>query len=320
MTTVETVLGPVDASELGITLAHEHLRFRDEATAIQWPDRYDADAEWGAATNAATQARDFGVRTIVDATAMGGGRDVEFMARVSRESGVHLIACTGVYTFSHLPDYWSNRSADQIAEHFVTDIRHGCQGTAIKAAFLKVAADEPGINENVEKLHRAVARAHLATGAPIMAHSSPAAGTGPKQVAILKEEGVDLSRVVIAHCGDTDDVGYIETLIEQGVFVGLDRFGLDEFLLTDQRNATFAALLRNGHAASLHLSQDLCATIDYFPEDALDDLRASGVIDDWRITFVLDTIIPHMREQGLVDDAVFETLLVDNPRRWLAGS
>ena len=65
----------------------------------------------------------------------------------------------------------------------------------------------------------------------------PAVATGPRQVDIFEEEGVDLSRVQIAHCGDTDDVGYIEKLIERGVYVGLDRYGL-ELLTTEAKVAT----------------------------------------------------------------------------------
>ena len=179
-----------------------------------------------------------------------------------------MIAATGIYTYDHLPQYFVNRTVEQMAAHFVDDIREGIQGTGIKAAFLKCAADEPGVNENVEKVHRAVAQAHRETGAPIIAHSRPASQTGPRQVEIFEEEGVDLSRVVIAHCGDTDDVDYIEGLLAKGVYVGLDRFGLNMFLPTAQRNPTAAELLRRGHAERLHFSQDFCCTIDYFPPEA----------------------------------------------------
>src|SRR2546423_15228359 len=103
-----------------------------------------------------------------------------------------------------------------MAEHFVSGLQEGIQGTAIRAAFIKCAADAPGVTEHVEKIHRAVARASNRTGAPIMAHSMPAVGTGPRQVEIFEEEGVDLARVQIAHCGDTDDVGYIEGPIDRG--------------------------------------------------------------------------------------------------------
>jgi len=181
MAQVETVQGAVDASELGTVLIHEHVRFRDEAVAENWPGRYDEEAELAAALEAVNAAKDRGVDTIVDPTAMFGGRDVRFMRRVADQTGVRIVPCTGIYTYDYLPHYFENRSEDQMAELFVEDIEQGIQGTDMKAAFLKCAADAPGVTDNVEKVHRAVARASLQTGAPIMAHSRPASNTGPRQ-------------------------------------------------------------------------------------------------------------------------------------------
>jgi phosphotriesterase-related protein len=320
MATVETVQGPVEATDLGPTLAHEHLRTTDEAVRVNWPGRYDDAAEHATAVEVLNAAKAHGIQTIVDPTAMYLGRDVSFMRGVSQETGVHVIACTGIYTYDHLPEYFNNRTEDQIAEHFIGDIQDGIQGTDIKAAFLKCAADEPGVNENIEKIHRAVARASVATGTPIIAHSRPASLTGPRQVEIFTEEGVDLSKVVIAHCGDTDDVGYIQDLIDKGVYVGLDRYGLNIFLPTAQRNATAIELLRRGNAERLHISHDYCATIDYFPPEVAAGMMASEAIDNWSMTMIFDHVFPVLREAGVLDEAVERTLLVDNPRRWIAGA
>ncbi len=319
MPTVPTVTGPIDAEALGPTLVHEHVRFRDEAVAEQWPFRYDAEAEFAAAVEQVRAAQDRGVATIVDPTAMFGGRDVAFMRRVAEETGMQIVACTGIYSYDHLPHYFDFRDADAIAAMYVEDLEQGIQGTDVRAAFIKCAADEPGITPNVEKLHRAAARASVQTGAPIMAHSRPASGTGPQQVAIFAEEGVDLAKVQIAHCGDTDDVGYIEGLIESGVYVGLDRYGLNMFLPTEQRNATTAELLRRGHAERIMVSQDFCATIDWVPQEVAEHLLASGILDNWSFTMVFEHVLPVLREAGVWDDETERTVFEDNPRAWLAG-
>jgi phosphotriesterase-related protein len=319
MPTVETVQGAVDAQELGVVLAHEHVRFRDEAVAVEWPGRYDERAELEAALEAVGAAKDRGVRTIVDPTAMFGGRDVRFMKRVAEQTGVRIVACTGIYSYDYLPHYFANRDVDAMAEHFVADIEQGIQGTDIKAAFLKCAADAAGVTENVEKIHRAVARASVRTGAPIMAHSMPAVGTGPRQVEIFREEGVDMARVQIAHCGDSEDVAYIEGLIDAGVYVGLDRYGLEVFLSIDRRNATAAELLRRGHAERLMISQDFCASIDWYPPEFVQAAQTNGMIRNWSMTLVFDEVVPVLREQGVMDDAAFETIFVENPRRWLTA-
>jgi phosphotriesterase-related protein len=319
LATVETVQGPVDADELGTTLIHEHVRFRDEATSDQWPGRYDDEAELLTAIEAVTAAKDRGVQTIVDPTAMFGGRDVRFMLRVAEATGVRIVPCTGIYTYDYLPHYWENRTVDEMAEHFVDDITKGIQGTEIKAAFLKCAADAAGVTENVEKVHRAVARASLQTGAPIMAHSRPASQTGPRQLEIFAEEGVDPAKIQIAHCGDTDDVAYIEGLLAQGVYAGLDRYGLPMFLPNDRRNATTAELLRRGHAEQLFIAQDYCATIDWFTPAAVEQLMAQGAVEGWSMTLVFDEILPALREEGAFTDAHFETIFVDNAKRWLTA-
>jgi phosphotriesterase-related protein len=319
MARVETVQGAVEEQELGVVLAHEHVRFRDEAVAAEWPSRYDEGLELDAALLAVRAAKDRGVQTIIDPTAMYGGRDVRFMKRVADETGVRIIACTGIYSYDHLPHYFENRDVDVMADHFVEDIEKGIQGTDIKAAFLKCAADAPGVTEHVEKIHRAVARASVQTGASIMAHSMPAVATGPRQVEIFKEEGVDLARVQIAHCGDTDDIGYIEGLIEQGVYVGLDRYGLEMYQTIDKRNATAAELLRHGHAERLIISQDFCATIDWFPPEAAEVFEGSGAIRNWSMTLVFDEVVPALREQGVMDDDTFATIFRENPRRWLTA-
>jgi len=319
MSIVQTVQGAVEAEELGMVLAHEHLRFRDEAVAAEWPDRYDEQAELDAALEAVEAAKARGVQTIVDPTAMFGGRDVHFMKRVAEQTGVRVVACTGIYSYDYLPHYFENRDVDAMAEHFVSDLQSGIQGSDIRAAFLKCAADAPGLTEHVEKIHRAVARASLQTGAPIMAHSMPAVATGPRQVEVFEQEGVDLARVQIAHCGDTDDVNYIEQLIDKGVYVGLDRYGLEMFLPIGKRNAIAAELLRRGHADHLMISQDYCATIDWFPAEAEAVFESQGAIRNWSMTLVFDEVVPVLREAGVMDDAVFNTIFVENPRRWLAG-
>jgi phosphotriesterase-related protein len=268
---------------------------------------------------AVAAAKTKGVETIFDATAMFGGRDVRFMKRVADQTGVQIVACTGIYSYDYLPHYFENRDVDAMADHFVSDIESGVQGTDIKAAFLKCAADAAGVTENVEKIHRAIARASLRTGAPIMAHSMPAVATGPRQVEIFEQEGVDLSRVQIAHCGDTEDLAYIEGLLAKGVYVGLDRYGLEMYLPIDKRNETTAELLRRGHAERLIISQDYCASIDWFPPEAAEAFESQGAIRNWSMTLVFDEVVPVLDELGVMDDATFRTIFVENPRRWLAG-
>ena len=125
--------------------------------------------------------------------------------------------------------------------------------------------------------------------------------------------------LILTHCGDTDDVDYIERLLDKGVYVGLDRYGLDMFLPIDKRNATVAELLRRGHAERMMISQDYCATIDWFPPEAAEALLSQGAIHNWSMTLVFDEVLPALREQGVLDDQTFSTIFVKNPRRWITA-
>ena len=328
MARIETVTGPIEASELGQTLIHEHLRARDEAVHEQFPHVGTAEEDppyavapgddEAVALTAARSAVELGVRSICDPSAMFLGRDVEFMRRVSEASGLQVVPCTGIYTYDHLPTFFVSRDADQIADIFCHDIEQGIQGTEIKAAFIKCAADEPGVTENVEKVHRAAARASLRTGAPIMAHSRPASDTAPRQIEILLEEGVDPSKVQIAHCGDTDDLAYLELILDTGVWIGLDRYGIEMYLPYDRRHPTTVALLERGYADRVFLSADSCATLDWFPAETVGQLVEAGMAKDWNIRMVSERVLPDLREAGMTAEQE-ERIMVRNPVAWLTG-
>jgi phosphotriesterase-related protein len=328
MAQVPTVTGMVDAEDLGTTLIHEHLRVWDEAVHNQWPAAVTTEEEpphevkpggdFDIAVREAKAAMELGVKTICDPSAMYLGRDVGFMRRVAEASGLQVVPCTGIYTYDFLPQFLLNRDPDQIAELFVADIEQGIQGTEIKAAFIKCAADEPGVSENIEKIHRAAARASLKTGAPIMAHSRPASNTGPRQVEIFLEEGVEPSKIQIAHTGDSDDLSYIEGLLEKGVWIGLDRYGLNIFLPYDKRQTTTKALLERGYADRMFLSADSCATLDYFPPPAVGQMIEADLAQDWTIRIVPEKVLPELRESGMTEEQE-RTMMVDNAVGWLTS-
>jgi phosphotriesterase-related protein len=235
---------------------------------------------------------------------------------VADASGLNVILATGVYTYDYLPQVLLNRDEDAIAAIFVHEIENGIQGTGIKPAFIKCAADAPGVTPTIEKLHRAAARASRQTGRPIMAHSRPANATGLEQMRIFEEEGVDPAKIQIAHAGDTDDLDHIDRLLDTGCWIGMDRYGLDIFLPTVRRNATVLALLEKGRADRMFLSQDYCSTIDWFPLEVQEYLKANEV-PKWSMTFLFEEVIPELKHRGMTDDQLNQ-MMVENPKLWLA--
>lgn len=234
---------------------------------------------------------------------------------VAEATGVRFVMATGIYGqhYTSLPHFFQTREVSAMVDCFVHDLEQGIQGTDVRAHFLKCAADEPGITPDVEKVHRAVAEASKRTGAPIMAHSRPASRTGLDQMRIFVEEGIDPAKVQIAHTGDTDDLDYIEELLQTGCFIGLDRFGLDLFLPHEARLKTLAALVERGHADRCTMGQDACATIDWVPKETVEQIAPV-----WKMDYIFTTAIPAALELGVPQDAI-DAMLGDNVHRWLSA-
>ena len=160
MPQVETLRGPIDTADLGFTLMHEHVFVLGQGVPENFPSVWDEEKETANAREKLAELAGIGVSTIVDLTVMGTGRDIPRLRKVVGEIPVNIIVATGVYTYNELPNYFNFRDEDAMAALFVSDITAGIQGSDIKAAILKCATDEPGLTPGVEKVLRAVARAH----------------------------------------------------------------------------------------------------------------------------------------------------------------
>jgi phosphotriesterase-related protein len=307
MPVVNTVAGPLDVSELGFTLMHEHVAVRSPGVAENFPSVWDREAEMERAVAKLRDVARRGVKTVVDCTTPDLGRDIQFVAEVARRSDIQIIACTGMYI--DVPRYFYSRSADAMTELFVREIREGIAGSGIKAGIIKCATDEAGMTLQVEKAVRACARAHRATGVPITTHTFAAGEMGTRQQDILAEEGVDLSRVIIGHSGDSKDTEYLLRLLGQGSYIGMDRFGLDILLPTADRVATIAILCRMGHADRMVLSHDANSYMDSYERRVMEQAAPN-----WHYNFISDTVIPALRQAGVTDEQI-RKMTIDNPRR-----
>ena len=146
-----------------------------------------------------------GIRTIVDLTTVDLGRDIDLIAAVAKRSPVRVIVATGVWWMPQR--YFTAHGVDEVAALFIRDITEGIGASGVKAAIIKCATDTAGVTPVIENVLRAAARAQKATGVPISTHTWAAGRTGDPQQAIFAQEGVDLSRVIIGHSGDSEDWG-----------------------------------------------------------------------------------------------------------------
>ncbi len=314
--TVDTARGPIETSALGVTLMHEHVFVLSPEIHQNYPEVWGAEARREAdAVARLNELKSRGVDTIVDLTVIGLGRYIPRIARIAEQTELNIVVATGLYTYNDVPMYFHFSGPgtlldgpEPMTEMFVRDIEDGIAGSPIKAAILKCATDEPGVTPGVERVLRAVAQAQLRTGVPISTHTHAATRRGLEQQAVFAEEGVDLSRVVIGHSGDTTDLDYLEELIANGSYIGMDRFGVDLFLGFEDRVNTVAAMCERGHAAKMVLSHDAACMIDWLPEDVV-----AAAMPNWHYLHIHNNVLPALRQRGVTDEQI-TTMLVDNPR------
>jgi len=315
MTMVETMRGAIDTADLGRVLMHEHVFVLSTEIQQNYPEEWgDEDSRVDDAVQRLTELKAAGIDSICDPTAIGLGRYIPRIKRIADQIDLNIVVATGLYTFNELPHYYANRPArdgvDPMTVHFVRDIERGIADTGIRAGVIKCATDKPGVTPDVERTLRACAQTHRQTGCPITTHTSAAERTGLGQQRVFRDEGVDLSRVVIGHCGDTDDLDYLLELLDAGSILGMDRFGIDGLLPTAQRVAVVAELCRRGHANQLVLSHDASCYLDWIAGEV-----PMGALPDWHYLHISKDVIPALLEAG-VTQAQIETMLVEVPKRF----
>ncbi|MFC2021903.1 phosphotriesterase [Chloroflexota bacterium] len=322
MTTVNSVLGPLDTADLGFTLMHEHLIASAPGVLQNYPELFGAGF-MERIVNKLTQAKEGGIDTIVDATTFDLGRDVAVLAEASRLTGVNIITVTGWWL--NIPRSLTGVSAGQFAQLFIREIQEGIAGTDIKAGILKSASDISGVTPGEEAVLRGVARAHLKTNIPIMLHSYSPGQVGRQQLAILKEEGVDLRRVKMDHSNDTTDVEYLTWLLEQGCYLGMDRYpggyvgGYPGFITSPlARTKTMKALIDAGYGDRLLPSHDwssvwIAAEAPLVSQEEREARNPCGYL------YMKKVVFPQLREMG-VPEVTLNHLCVDNPRHFFEGA
>ncbi|MBW2085113.1 MAG: phosphotriesterase-related protein [Deltaproteobacteria bacterium] len=314
MAIINSVLGPLDTTDLSFTLMHEHIMVAAAGVYQDYPELLGSNL-MDLAVEGLIKAKEGGVDTVVDLTTLDLGRNIELLAEASRRSGVNIIACAGWWL--DVPRFFAGVSADQMAGMFIREIEQGISGTDIKAGLLKSASDILGVTPDAEIMLRGVARAHLRTGVPIALHSYSPGQIGRQQLEILKEEGVNLSRVKLDHSNDTTDVEYLTWLLDQGCFLGLDRYpGWNVSPLA--RTRTMKALLDAGYADRLCPSHDgsiirIMAANPLISEEERLRRNPHGFL------YIKKVVFPQLRDMG-VSEEVLRSLCVDGPRNFFEGA
>jgi predicted metal-dependent phosphotriesterase family hydrolase len=310
MSFIRTVLGDLGPGALGVCYAHEHVIIdRSYATQL-FPEIHLPSAE-----NAIRELGDFkkaGGGAMVDCMPCDTGRNIEKLAEISRKSGVHLIAPTGLHRIRFYPEgHWRfTRGMERLADLFVAEIEEGidandCAGpelrrTPYRAGILKIASDGAQLDPAEQAAFEAVASAHRRTGCPVITHCETARGV--EQVEFLASRGVEPRHIVLSHTDRHPDPAYHRELFKTGAFVEYDR--------------TFRAALDDANP-TLRL---FVAMVKEFPDQLMlgtDGARPSY----WRsyggapgLDYLLREFSDRARRLG-VNDAELEKVFVKNPAR-----
>jgi phosphotriesterase-related protein len=319
---VQTFGGAVPGDQLGVTLAHEHVFVGHPELDRNFPHpEWDEQAAIDGAVAGLEELWDLGVRTVVDLTVLGLGRDVARVAEVAPHTRVNLLAATGYYTADVLPAFFQTHGPgllvdgpDPLVEFFLRDIEEGIAGTGVRAAALKVVTDRPGLTPDVQRVLAAAAEAHVRTGVPVFTHTHAPSQNGREQLAFLGERGVAPERIVVGHCGDTEELDYLRELMDAGATIGMDRFGMEHVLPDDRRVATVLALLAEGYADRMLLSHDAA----FFSRVTPPSWRAEHA-PHWNMLNLSRRVLPMLREGGATEDDLHQ-LMVLNPARVLVPS
>ncbi len=314
--TVNTVLGPVPASELGVVAVHEALLSvlpgAQYAPDISM-DRAEIFEDLAAKL---TEFRGHGGQTIVDSTGMFHGRDLKLYEALSRSTGVHIVASTGLGPEEELGGYFLTPQtnpptpwpAEKFADLFGKEVTEGMVVPRVErraaAGIVATIAGRSGMTPTEESLFRGSARAAKDTGVPV---SIRFGADALHDLDIVLDEQIGADRVLVGDLDRKDAAGSALEVARRGAFVGVDHVGLNDhpdYLTDHERTELVLGLVQAGHADKIILSGNSIGVARGLPEYTLP------------YSHVVSTFVPYLKANGLGDEDA-DRILVHNPRRLL---
>ncbi len=308
MAHVQTVLGPIDPTDLGFTLPHEHTQIALWHVANRW-DYWQLTRDEPAILEELVAYRAAGGSGLVDLTLPGVGRDPGWLRGLADASGLHLVMGCGWYRTAYYPPeaLIDRRSVDDLADELVREFESGVGESGVRPGIIgEIGTDKPWVTPAEERVHRAAARASRRTGLAITTHG-PMSAVGLTQLRIFEEEGVDPGRVVIGHLDSYQVLEHYLAIIERGANVQFDFIGMPwptEHHAEGRTVELVCELLGRGHDDRVFLSQDVCH------DTQLKRNAGNGYV------YLFETFLPRLRAAG-VSPAEIDTITVANPRRLL---
>ena len=314
--TVNTVLGPVPASELGVVAVHEALLSVLPGAQYAPDISMDRAEIFEALAAKLKEFREHGGQTIVDSTGMFHGRDLKLYEALSRSTGVHIVASTGLGPEEELGGYFLTPQtnpptpwpAEKFSDLFGKEVTEGMVVPRVErraaAGIVATRADRAGMTPTEESLVRGSARAAKDTGVPVSVRFGADA---LHDLDIVLDEQIGADRVLVGDLDRRDAAGAAVQVAGRGAFVGIDHVGLNDhadYLADHERAELVLEIVRAGHADKIILSGNSIGVAKGLPEYNLP------------YSHVLTTFVPFLKARGLSEEDA-RGILVDNPRNLL---
>jgi phosphotriesterase-related protein len=222
--TILTVGGPIDASKMGVTLAHEHILVDFIGAENYDPTRWNRAEVVEAVLPELIRIKQLGVETLFEFTPAFLGRDVELLKELSTKSGLNIITNTGFYgavNNKYLPAVAFKASADELARVWIDEFEKGIEGTGIKPGFIKISVNPETLSDLHKKLVQAAAITHLRTGLTIASHTGPGI-PALEQIEVLNQSGVNPAAFVWVHAQNEENTDYYLQAASTNAWVSLD--------------------------------------------------------------------------------------------------
>lgn len=324
MSFIRTLRGDIKPEQLGFTYSHEHIVCRP----AYWAERGEDDLLLDDKEKSKLDVEDFkryGGKSIVDATAVDYGRDVQAVKEISDELDIHIVGTAGfnksflwdakikeelkpiIGEYKTYTEWIENKSINELTEFVVREVEEGLEGTPFKAGQVKFGTGYNRITPLEEKTLRAVARAHHETKAPL--HSHTEAGTmGLEQIELLKNEGVDLSYMSFGHMDRNPDPYYHEQVAKTGAYLSFDGIAKIKYAPESTRINCILELVKKGYEDQILVSGDT-ARKTYFKHYDY-GLGLEYIIAKWVPRFIDDA-----NRQGFDGEELVRKFFIENPAR-----
>jgi phosphotriesterase-related protein len=305
---INSVLGKIDANNLGVTLMHEHITW--DRCGAESSNKYSTEEVVNTMLPYLLALKNSGCSTFVDATTFGSGRDLKILMECSKRTGLNILTNIGAWDGSNIeekfiPSVLKGKTIEEIVEIWTGEFLNGIEGTDVKPAYIKIALGDTGvITEFQEKILRAAARTSVRTKLPIQCHTIPA-NSAVQAVKIIEEENLQLNKFIWVHGDVEQNSEIIMKLAKKGIWIEFDYLGrCKEF---SWHLEAIKNLIENNLLHRILLSQDAGAF--YFGEKN----NKESILPYNRI---FNEFIPYCINNGISQD-VFHKLLIENPKKVL---